>query len=238
MTTIIAIILIVVGIGLLIWQYHKKSSTYETVEVGDFSSRNTKISKDAAIEIATRDSGGFLGTWVDATLEGNNWFIKATSKSAKPPAFYLISGETGEIIEKGLNSAEFVSLNPSDNNSTQAGKVHVMYVVSRMISGPVLNNDGTSEPIGTAGYVFYEFVVSKSPFTRADVTNEDKFSSGELVKTGFSTAYYRSQGWGGNGFALGVRNYIIEVQEEDADEFLENRSEQRLTPMRIKVQEQ
>ncbi len=58
------------------------------------------ILKQKAIDIATKDAGGFLGTWVDAVLKGNEWHIDASSKSAKPPMYYIIDAITGKILLK------------------------------------------------------------------------------------------------------------------------------------------
>lgn len=60
---------------------------------------NKIISKEKAIEIATKDAGGFLGTWVNAEFKDNLWYINATSKSAKPPVYYIID-KKGKIISK------------------------------------------------------------------------------------------------------------------------------------------
>jgi hypothetical protein len=55
------------------------------------------ITKQEAIRIATDDAGGFLGTWVNGELKANEWHINSMSKSAQPPMYYVIDGNTGEI---------------------------------------------------------------------------------------------------------------------------------------------
>jgi hypothetical protein len=62
------------------------------------------ISQEQAIAIATQDAGGFLGTWVRAFRCKNQWLIKAFSKSARPPAFYVVDGISRKILYKNLNS--------------------------------------------------------------------------------------------------------------------------------------
>ncbi len=47
------------------------------------------ISEKKAVNIATNDAGGFLGTWVTATLRENEWHIESTSKSTKAPMYYI-----------------------------------------------------------------------------------------------------------------------------------------------------
>lgn len=63
-----------------------------------------KISKEEALKIATDNEGNFLGTWITTNLKNGNWHISAFSKSAKPPIYYVINGDTGEIIYKNLNT--------------------------------------------------------------------------------------------------------------------------------------
>ena len=56
--------------------------------------------KENAIEIATKDAGGFLGTWIDTTKKDGMWHIYAWSKSAKPPIYYVLAEKTGKILLK------------------------------------------------------------------------------------------------------------------------------------------
>jgi hypothetical protein len=66
---------------------------------------NIKISAKEAIDIATKDAGGFLGTWVnEPKLDKNNWHISASSKSAKPPMYYIIDANNGSVLLKLDNS--------------------------------------------------------------------------------------------------------------------------------------
>lgn len=135
---------------------------------------------------------------------------------------------------RSLSGPQFVSVNPLNENSTKIGKLYVLYTGSSMIAGPILNQDGSSAPTGTAGYNFFEFVVSSKAFIRSDIKNEENFSSGKLVKAGFSSAYYRAKDWGLNEFVLNGKKYKIEIQEEDANKFLENPSEK---PIRVSIEE-
>lgn len=58
------------------------------------------ISEKKAVIIATNDAGGFLGTWVTATLRENEWHIESTSKSMKAPMYYIINATMGAILLK------------------------------------------------------------------------------------------------------------------------------------------
>lgn len=104
----------------------------EIIEVRDFNCQSTKVSKEVAIDIATKDAGGFLGTWVDATLDGNDWIVEANSKSAKPGAVYIINGETGEIIKKSLNTDEYRPVHDGINRlDSKSSSVTFKYPIFR-----------------------------------------------------------------------------------------------------------
>ncbi|MBK7884282.1 MAG: PepSY domain-containing protein [Chitinophagaceae bacterium] len=63
-----------------------------------------KVSSSQAVDSAIKDTGGFLGSWVDAELNNHYWHISASSKSAKPPMYYIIDANTGAIVLKLDNS--------------------------------------------------------------------------------------------------------------------------------------
>lgn len=55
------------------------------------------ISKEQAIKIA-EDSARFLGTWIDVRLKNDQWHISATSKSARPPSYFVVDAYNGNIL--------------------------------------------------------------------------------------------------------------------------------------------
>lgn len=150
---------------------------------------------------------------------------------------YSVKFQGGD--SRSLRGPQFVSVDPLNENSTKIGKLYVFYTGNSMIAGPVLNEDGSSKPIGTAGYDFYEFVVSNKAFVRSDMQSEEQFASGKLVKAGFSSAYYLSKEWGLNEFVLNGKKYTIEIHKEDDDagKLFDNKSEQRIVPIRVSIEE-
>jgi hypothetical protein len=71
---------------------------------GSVMATSKQISREQAVAMATRDAGGFLGTWVDASLSENRWMIRAFSKSVNPPVLYVIDSIGGKILYKSLDS--------------------------------------------------------------------------------------------------------------------------------------
>jgi len=70
----------------------------EKIIIAEREKLEKTISREEAILIAKNDANGFLGTWVDCSLKNGNWHIKASSKSANPPKYYVIDAKSGEIL--------------------------------------------------------------------------------------------------------------------------------------------
>lgn len=58
------------------------------------------IPKEGAIKLAEHYAGGFLGTFVEATLQQGAWHIAARSSSAKPPVYYILHKTSGDLLLK------------------------------------------------------------------------------------------------------------------------------------------
>lgn len=61
---------------------------------------NIKLSSKEAIDIATKDAGGFLGTWIQTAFKNGNWHISSFSKSSYSPNYYIIDAQNGKILLK------------------------------------------------------------------------------------------------------------------------------------------
>ena len=102
----IYIIIAVVFFAIIGWYAYKtwqKGQSLNFNKNNDMPIQNT-ISQEQAITIATQDAGGFLGTWVAVELKQDGWHVSAHSKSARPPALYIIDSKNGKILYKDLNN--------------------------------------------------------------------------------------------------------------------------------------
>jgi hypothetical protein len=79
---------------------NKKSDSFNNISIQS----DSIISEQKAIKIATDDAHGFLGTWVTTEYKDEYWHIKASSKSANPPKYYIIDARKGNIVLKFDNS--------------------------------------------------------------------------------------------------------------------------------------
>jgi hypothetical protein len=100
-TTLFTVAILIVTIC-VIGYYYIFRYTHETAI--PMYTEYTKITKETAIDIATQAEGGFLGTWVNATLEKDGWHVSASSKSAKPPVLYIIDSQSGDVIYVNKNT--------------------------------------------------------------------------------------------------------------------------------------
>ncbi len=104
LAAVVFFLLVLPALAFYIGVEYEKTREINTLTESQTHMENPKITKEAAIQIATKSNGGFLGTWVEAVLDNGKWHVSARSKSVNPPVLFVIDADSGNIVYKNLNT--------------------------------------------------------------------------------------------------------------------------------------
>ena len=119
------------------------------------------------------------------------------------------------IIWFSLRSKQLVTL-PENSSFTaiqlggediQIDQFWIRYTGKAIRGGPVFNDQGGTEPVGTAGYLLHQFQISRKPINQA--------SKDEIFNIAFWAIRFRDPSWSdGSTFKANGMNFALEVHKD------------------------